>query len=208
MCSLFNVKRDNKIIRCDKLGGTGNNTTIAYFIARIRDFLKYLKTKEHFQLIISQKFEVGSSFIMTSPSLLLQLTCHNSVRHSSNDPSSVISLRYFNYRSSSNTRLASQPSHETAFPTGTQQTTQTTLDIWWDTLRKHRWMSSKITAIRDSTLANRKRWIDVFWLLMKVQKNYRCHGHIVDKRDTYVDDDMGDMCKEAAVYFPKYFPCN
>jgi hypothetical protein len=48
--------------------------------------------------------------------------------------------------------------------------TEMTLDIWWDTLRKHRWMSSEITASRDSTLAHRKWWIDVFWLLIKAQK--------------------------------------
>jgi len=37
---------------------------------------------------------------------------------------------------------------------------------------------------------------------------YMCHGHIVDRWDTYEDDDMEVMYKEGVAYFRKYFTFN
>jgi len=35
-----------------------------------------------------------------------------------------------------------------------------------------------------------------------------CLGHVVDKCNTYVDDDMEVMYKDGVAYFRKYFTCN
>jgi hypothetical protein len=71
-------------------------------------------------------------------------------------------------QTSHNTHLSSQPSYGTTTTTATQQKIKKTMDIWWNAVRKHRWIPPLTTADHKSTLAHRKQQIDVFWLLIKV----------------------------------------
>ena len=68
--------------------------------------------------------------------------------------------------------LASQPPCGTTSTPVKQQATKATMDIWWATLRLHRWTPPSPPPTNDRTLAHRKWCIHVFWLLIMDLKKY------------------------------------
>jgi hypothetical protein len=75
-----------------------------------------------------------------------------------------------------NSGLASQPPCGTTSTPVKQQATETTMDIWWATLRMRRWTPPSPPPTNVRTLAHRKRCFHVFWLLIMDKKKFLQFG--------------------------------
>ena len=87
-----------------------------------------------------------------------------------NSPTSLQGLPGTDCYPSLSSGLASQPSGSTTSAPAKQQATKTTIDIWCATLRMRHWTPPSPPPTNNRTLAHRKSFIHVFWLLILVLK--------------------------------------